>query len=143
MNLQRWWDDFCYELHAEIKRQIELFSRLTTWLVIAALLAFAIELYFGMMIALRYDRLMLLLGVRIPRCRILTNWQYLTLVYILFASGVSMMYCMGSLVSWLKARDHRRQYEKEVRRLGWITLALVLLTEGIGALAIALLLYWC
>ncbi|MCL2075445.1 MAG: hypothetical protein FWH15_03205 [Betaproteobacteria bacterium] len=138
---QRWWDDFWYELILEIKRIIRVFMRPMTWIVIVALTAFLIELYFGMIVALRYDGLMHLFGLRTTRCRILENWQYLIIIYSLFASGVLLLYCMGNFVNWLRARA--RRYKEEARRLAWKTLASAIGVELIGGLTIWMLLDWC
>ncbi|MDR2637415.1 MAG: hypothetical protein LBB55_03675 [Zoogloeaceae bacterium] len=143
MNLRRWWDDFCYDLETEARRLVRLFLRPTTWVVIIALLAFALELYFGMIVALRYDGLMHLLGVSTLHCRVLENWQYLVIIYVLFASGVALLYCLGNFVSWARAREHRQQYPEEARRLAWLTFSCAVAVECIGGLAIWLLLRWC
>jgi len=140
---QRWWDDLWYELTAEVKRLVRLFLRPMTWVVIGALAAFLIELYFGMLVALRYDGLMHLFGVQTPRCRVLENWQYLLIIYVLFASGVALLYCMGNFVEWIRAREHRRQYPEKARRLAWKTFISAVVVECVGGLAIWMLLDWC
>jgi len=140
---RRWWDDFWYELTAEFKRIIALFLRPVTWIVIAALAAFLAELYYGMIVALRYDILMHLLGVQTSRCRVLENWQYLMIIYVIFASVVALMYCLGNFVEWVRAREHVRQYPKEAKRLAWKTFFSAIAVECIGGLAIWMLLTWC
>jgi hypothetical protein len=114
-----------------------------TWVVIGALAVFLIELYFGMLVALRYDGLMHLLGAQTQRCRVLENWQYLCIIYALFASGVALLYCLGNFVSWVRARERVRQYPKEARRLAWKTFASAIGVECIGGLTIWMLLGWC
>jgi hypothetical protein len=143
MSLRRWWDDFYYELKLEARDFLRLCMASSTWLVILALAAFGLEIYFGMGIALRYDSLMHLWGVRAERyCRVLGNPQYLVLSYLLFAFGIAMAYCMGCLVNYINARKERRA-QGEIRRLAWITLACALAAETLGGVAMLLLIRWC
>lgn len=143
MSLRRWWDDFCYELKLEARDFLRLFMESSTWLVILVLAAFALEIYYGMGIALRYDSLMHLWGVRTERhCRVLSNNQYLALIYILFSFGIAMAYCMGRLVNYISARKQKRP-RQEVHRLAWITLICALAAELLGGVAILLLVRWC
>jgi len=140
---QRWWDDFCYELNAEFKRVLALFRRPVTWIAIGALVALLVELYYGMSVALRYDALMHMLGLRTLRCRVLENWQYLMIIYVIFASVVALMYCLGNFVEWVRAREQIRQYPKDAKRLAWKAFFSVIGVGCIGALAIFMLLGWC
>jgi hypothetical protein len=140
---RRWWDDFWYELVFELRRLVELFSRPTTLIVIIGLVVFVIELYYGMIVALRYDTLMHLLGVQTKRCQLLANWQYLLIIYTVFASVVTLLYCMGSFVDWLRAREHLRNHPEEIRRLGWRTISFAVAVECFGGLAMWMLLGWC
>jgi Na+-driven multidrug efflux pump len=143
VNLQRWWDDFCYELRLEARDFLRMFMESSTWLVILVLAVFGAEIYFGMGIALRYDSLMHLWGVRADHyCRVLSNGQYLTLIYLLFAFGVTMVYGMGCLVNYITARKQRRAPE-EIRRRAWIALVCVLAAESLGGVAMLLLVRWC
>jgi hypothetical protein len=143
MSLQRWWDDFCYELKLEARDFLRMLMESSTWLVILVLALFGLEIYFGMGIALRYDSLMHLWGVRTERyCRVLDNSQYLLLIYLLFTFGVTMVYGMGCLVNYINARKQRRSPE-EIRRRAWTTLLCVLAAEALGGVAMLLLVRWC
>ena len=143
MSLRRWWMDFRYELRLEARDLLRMFMESSTWLVILVLAVFGAEIYFGMGIALRYDSLMHLWGVRTERyCRVLSNPQYLMLIYLLFAFGVTMVYGMGCLVNYINARKQRRARE-EIRRRAWITLLCVLGAESLGGVAMLLLVRWC
>ncbi|MDR1350747.1 MAG: hypothetical protein LBJ59_08255 [Zoogloeaceae bacterium] len=143
MSLQRWWDDFRYELKLETRDFLRMLMESSTWLVILALAAFGLEIYFGMGIALRYDSLMHLWGVRPERyCRVLNNSQYLALIYILFAFGIAMAYCMGCLVNYINARKQKRS-QQEIHRRAWITLVCALAAESLGGVAMWLLVRWC
>lgn len=139
----RWWDDFWYELNAEFKRLVALFMRPMTWLVIGGLAALLAALYYGMILALRYDTLMHLLGVTTLKCRVLKNWQYLMLIYAILASAVALMYLLGNFVTWARAREHARQYPQESRSMAWKTFISVIGLACVGGLVIGMLLIWC
>jgi hypothetical protein len=142
MNLQRWWDDFCYELKLEAREAFRTLMDASTWIVVLALVAFGAEIYFGMQIAIRYDTLMHTWGVRTTHCRILTNRQYLVLIYILFTFGIAMVYCMGRIMNYLSARK-RNDPPAEIRHQGFMALLCCIATEAVGGVAMVLLTVWC
>lgn len=142
MSLHRWWDDFCYELKLEARQMLDALMDASTWIMALALVAFGVEIYFGMLIAMRYDTLMQIWGMRGTRCRILTNRQYLTLIYILFTFGIAMAYCLGRIVNYLSARRQNARPD-EVRRQGFWALLCFLAAETVGGVAMALLTMWC
>jgi hypothetical protein len=142
MNWRRWWDDFCYELKLEARQSFNALMDASTWIVALALIAFGAEIYFGMRIAMRYDTLMQIWGMRGARCRILSNQQYLTLIYIFFTFGISMAYCLGRIMNYLSARK-RNAPPDVIRSQGFWALLCFIAVEGIGGVAIALLTVWC
>ncbi|MDR1889962.1 MAG: hypothetical protein LBQ81_11390 [Zoogloeaceae bacterium] len=142
MNLQRWWDDFYYELKLEARQAFNTLMDASTWIVILALAAFGVEIYFGMRIAMRYDTLIQLWGAPGTRCRILSNQQYLTLIYILFTFGIAMVYCMGRIMNYLSAR-RRNAAPAEIRRQGFLALLCCVAAEAVGGVAMVLLTVWC
>ncbi|MDR3055855.1 MAG: hypothetical protein LBU53_10745 [Zoogloeaceae bacterium] len=142
MSVQRWWDDFCYELKLEARQAFHSLMDASTWIMALALIAFGAEIYFGMQIAMRYDTLMQIWGMRGTRCHILTNRQYLILIYILFTFGIAMAYCLGRIVNYLSARKQNARPD-EVRRQGFWALLCFLAAEAIGGVAMVLLTVWC
>jgi hypothetical protein len=143
MKSRRWWDDFWYELKQEAHDALSMLMESSTWIMALALVAFGAEIYFGMQVALRYDTLMQTLGVRAAtRCRILSNRQYMALIYTLFTFGIAVVYCLGRVVNYLNARRHKYP-PKEIRRRGFFALLYGIAAESIGGVAITLLTVWC
>jgi hypothetical protein len=147
MNLQRAWDDFCYELKLEARQTLNALMNFNTWIVIFALIAFGVEIFFGMGIAMRYDTLMrydslFQIWGGNTRCRILSNRQYLTVIFSLFAFVIAMAYCLGRIMNYLSARK-RKVPDAVIRSHGFWAAISFIATEALGGVAIGLLMIWC